>query len=224
MLASLLLMASLLLLTLLLLLASLIVPPAVASSPLVPDVLTVAGLPDFDGVKLAFLLLLSFLLLLAFLLLLFFPAVSSVTGVLRLMTSLLLLACRFWRPYVIVVGILTYWTESRHTRLLVYRTQWYTVIFSAIENIRISNIGLANSSNYRSIGSRPQSQSRQSAKRFSSHWNWDSPHPFSSRRVCPPTLWSGGRAHPFAAKGVGESQFQRGDIHWAPQCMSPLYI
>jgi hypothetical protein len=35
----------------------------------------------------------------------------------------------------------------------------------------------------------------------------------SHRRVCPPTLWSGGRAHSLAATGVGESQFQRGDIH-----------
>ncbi len=46
-------------------------------------------------------------------------------------------------------------------------------------------------------------QSRQSAKRFSSRWNWDSPPPFGP----------GGRAHSLAAKGVGESQFQRGDIH-----------
>jgi hypothetical protein len=34
------------------------------------------------------------------------------------------------------------------------------------------------------------------------------------RRVCPPPPFGpGGRAHSLAAKGVGESQFQRGDIH-----------
>ncbi len=60
-------------------------------------------------------------------------------------------------------------------------------------------------------GSTPQS--RQSAKRFSSRWNWDSPFPFSCRRVCPPPVGPGGRAHSLAAKGVGESQFQQGDIH-----------
>jgi hypothetical protein len=51
MLASILFMASLLLLTSLLLLASLIMPPATAGAPLVLDVLTVAGLPDYDGVQ-----------------------------------------------------------------------------------------------------------------------------------------------------------------------------
>ncbi len=36
-------------------------------------------------------------------------------------------------------------------------------------------------------------QSRQSAKRFSSRWNWDSPTPLASGDCAPPpTLWSGG--------------------------------
>ncbi len=35
-------------------------------------------------------------------------------------------------------------------------------------------------------------QSRQSAKRFSSRWNWDSPTPLAQASVPPPTLWSGG--------------------------------
>ncbi len=47
-------------------------------------------------------------------------------------------------------------------------------------------------------------QSRQSAKRFSSRWNWDSPTPLAAGECAPPcTLWSGGRAHSLAAKGVG---------------------
>ncbi len=56
-------------------------------------------------------------------------------------------------------------------------------------------------------------QSRQSAKRFSSHWNWDSPTPLAEGECAPPPFGPGGRAHSLAAKGVGESQFQRGDIH-----------
>ena len=56
-------------------------------------------------------------------------------------------------------------------------------------------------------------QSRQSAKRFSSRWNWDSPTPLAAGECAPPPFGPGGRAHSLAAKGVGESQFQRGDIH-----------
>jgi hypothetical protein len=56
-------------------------------------------------------------------------------------------------------------------------------------------------------------QSRQSAKRFSSRWNWDSPTPLAAGECAPPPYGPGGRAHSLAAKGVGESQFQRGDIH-----------
>jgi hypothetical protein len=29
------------------------------------------------------------------------------------------------------------------------------------------------------------------------------PHPLSRRRVCTPTLWSGGRAHSLAGEGLG---------------------
>ncbi len=56
-------------------------------------------------------------------------------------------------------------------------------------------------------------QSRQSAKRFSSRWNWDSPTPLAAGECAPPPFGPGGRAHSLAAKGVGKSQFQRGDIH-----------
>ncbi len=54
-------------------------------------------------------------------------------------------------------------------------------------------------------------QSRQSAKRFSSRWNWDSPTPLAAGECDPAPFGTGGRAHSLAAKGVGESQFQRGD-------------
>ncbi len=53
----------------------------------------------------------------------------------------------------------------------------------------------------------------QSAKRLSSRWNWDSPTPLAAGECAPPPFGPGGRAHSLAAKGVGESQFQRGDIH-----------
>jgi hypothetical protein len=56
-------------------------------------------------------------------------------------------------------------------------------------------------------------QSRQSAKRFSSRWNWDSPTPLAAGECAPPPFCPGGRAHSLAVKGLGESQFQRGDIH-----------
>jgi hypothetical protein len=52
-----------------------------------------------------------------------------------------------------------------------------------------------------------KSQSRQSAKRFSSRWNWDSPTPLAAGECAPPPFDPGGRAHSLAAKGVGESQF-----------------
>jgi hypothetical protein len=55
-------------------------------------------------------------------------------------------------------------------------------------------------------------QSRQSAKRYSSRWHWDSPTPFAAGECVPHPLVRG-KAHSLAAKGVGESQFQRGDIH-----------
>jgi hypothetical protein len=64
-------------------------------------------------------------------------------------------------------------------------------------------------------------QSRQSAKRFSSRWNWDSPtslpageaflqslelglpHPFTRRRVCPPPFGPGGGHTRLRLKGWG---------------------
>jgi hypothetical protein len=58
-----------------------------------------------------------------------------------------------------------------------------------------------------------QPRSRKSAKRFSSRWNWDSPTPLATGECAPPPFGPGGRAHSLAAEGVGESQFQRGDIH-----------
>jgi hypothetical protein len=48
-------------------------------------------------------------------------------------------------------------------------------------------------------------QSRQSAKRFSSRWNWDSPTPLAAGECAPHPLVLGGRAHSLAAKGVGVS-------------------
>jgi hypothetical protein len=57
-------------------------------------------------------------------------------------------------------------------------------------------------------------QSRQSAKLFSSRRNWDSPSPSPAGECAPPPFSSGGRGTLTAAReGVGESQFQRGDIH-----------
>jgi hypothetical protein len=55
-------------------------------------------------------------------------------------------------------------------------------------------------------------QSRQSAKRFSSRGYLGAPPPVAARECAPPPLWYG-RAHSLAAKGVRESQFQRGDIY-----------
>jgi hypothetical protein len=48
-----------------------------------------------------------------------------------------------------------------------------------------------------------QPQIRQSAKRFSSRWNWDYPTPLAAGECAPPPFGPGGRAHSFAAKGVG---------------------
>ncbi len=64
-----------------------------------------------------------------------------------------------------------------------------------------------------SRGRRWRDQSRQSAKLFSSRRNWDSPNPSSAGECAPPPLVPGGGAHSLARKGVGESQFRRGDIH-----------
>jgi hypothetical protein len=44
---------------------------------------------------------------------------------------------------------------------------------------------------------------------FSSRRNWDSPTPLAAGECAPPPFGPGGREHSPAAKGVGESQFQR---------------
>jgi hypothetical protein len=56
------------------------------------------------------------------------------------------------------------------------------------------------------------SQSRQSAKLFSSRRNWDSPNPSPAGECAPPLVPEGG-AHSLEREGAGESQFQRGDVH-----------
>ncbi len=47
---------------------------------------------------------------------------------------------------------------------------------------------------------------------FSSRRNWDSPNP-SPAGECAPPLVPGGRGTLAGERGVGESQFRRGDIH-----------
>ncbi len=44
---------------------------------------------------------------------------------------------------------------------------------------------------------------------MSSRWNWDSPTPLAASEYALPPGPKGGGAHSPAAKGVGESQFQR---------------
>jgi hypothetical protein len=44
---------------------------------------------------------------------------------------------------------------------------------------------------------------------ISPRWNWDSPTPLAARECALPPGPKGGGAHSPAAKGVGESQFQR---------------
>ncbi len=48
---------------------------------------------------------------------------------------------------------------------------------------------------------------------FSSRWIWDSSNPSLVGEYAPSLLVLGGGAHSLARKGVGESQFRRGDIH-----------
>ncbi len=71
--------------------------------------------------------------------------------------------------------------------------------------------------NHKSVtlnSSRISPQSRQSAKPFLKSSELELPQPLTRRRVCPPPPFgSGGGAHSLARKGVGESQFRRGDIH-----------
>jgi hypothetical protein len=44
---------------------------------------------------------------------------------------------------------------------------------------------------------------------MSPRWNWDSPTPLAASECALPPVPKGGGAHSPAAKGVGESQFQR---------------
>ncbi len=130
--------------------------PSVAGVLLVPDVLTVAGRPAFDGflgVVGVAMLLLSSLLLLTFLLLLAF---------LLLMTSLLLLASlpilaslRYCR---VVAGL--YCTILRHTvhkRLSDYRTMAIGLSFFLLLDYRNSEFRTGGFETIGYIGSRPQS-------------------------------------------------------------------
>jgi hypothetical protein len=56
-------------------------------------------------------------------------------------------------------------------------------------------------------------QSRQSAKRFLKSSDLGLPQPLTCRRMCPPTLWSGGEGTLAGERRGGESQFRREDIH-----------
>ncbi len=68
---------------------------------------------------------------------------------------------------------------------------------------------------------------------MSPRWNWDSPTPLAaSERALPPGP-KGGGAHSPAAKGVGESQFQRLEKrlalcllcgHWSSKSAGQLHI
>jgi hypothetical protein len=67
---------------------------------------------------------------------------------------------------------------------------------------------------YSTCTTKGESQSRQSAKLFLQRRNWNSPTPLGASGCAPPPPFGpGGRAHSLAAKGLGESQFRRGDIH-----------
>ncbi len=46
---------------------------------------------------------------------------------------------------------------------------------------------------------------------MSPRWNWDSPTPLTASECALPPAPKGGGAHSPAAKGMGESQFQRGE-------------
>ncbi len=50
---------------------------------------------------------------------------------------------------------------------------------------------------------------------MSLRWNWDSPTPLAASECALPPRPKGGGAHSPAAKGVGESQFQRLEKHLA---------
>jgi hypothetical protein len=53
-------------------------------------------------------------------------------------------------------------------------------------------------------------QSRQSAKRFSSRWNWDSPTPLAAGKCAPPLFGPGGGHIRFRLKGWGSPNSNEG--------------
>jgi hypothetical protein len=61
---------------------------------------------------------------------------------------------------------------------------------------------------------------------MSPRWNWDSPTPLAASECALPPVPKGGGAHSPAAKGVGESQFQRLEKRLAlcPLCGSHPYL
>ena len=63
------------------------------------------------------------------------------------------------------------------------------------------------------IGRLPETQSRQSAKLFSSRRNWVSPTSLAAGECALPPFSLGGRTPSFAGEGLGESQCRRGDIY-----------
>ncbi len=66
-------------------------------------------------------------------------------------------------------------------------------------------------------------QSRQSAMPYLQSSELGLPQPLTRRRVCPPRFGSWGEAHSLARKGVGDSQFRRGDIHCTVHCGTLYY-
>jgi hypothetical protein len=87
------------------------------------------------------------------------------------------------------------------------------IFFSIIFYIFFIKCSITKNSNRGTTLSYFQSQSRQSAKRFLQRRNWNSPTTLGAGGCAPPPFGPGGRAHSLTAKGLGESQFRRGDIH-----------
>jgi hypothetical protein len=65
-------------------------------------------------------------------------------------------------------------------------------------------------------------QGWQSAKPFLQSSELGLPQPLTRTRVCPPPFGSGGRGTLAGERGVGESQFQRGDMHCGTLCIYVL--
>jgi hypothetical protein len=72
------------------------------------------------------------------------------------------------------------------------------------------------------IQERDSAQSRQSAMLFLQSSVLGLPQPLTRRRVCPSTFGSGGEGHTrWRERGLGESQFQRGELHC---CTLYIYV